>query len=129
MTAFQPRGEGRQRVTGVAAAVWAAAFTEAFGLISPSTLGRVRLKKTAALDDALVAIVYDDWRGDIAGFVFTVCDLNEIDASHRDPVNTARGMVLGELIEPSPHGQVRDVELLRPLNNEFSGIRWWGDVP
>ncbi|GAA3316647.1 hypothetical protein [Arthrobacter ramosus] len=108
---------------------WARAFEEGFKLVDESIIGRVRYRHAASIDATRIAVVYDDWRSALAGRVYDLRLLEELDFDRRQPIQTAMGIVLGELVEPTDEGRERDSTVLKPINAKYPGIHWFRSVP
>ncbi|GAA5188766.1 hypothetical protein GCM10023346_01680 [Arthrobacter gyeryongensis] len=94
-----------------------------------SIMDRVRYSHAASIDATRIAVVYEDWRSALAGRVYDLRLLEELDFDRRQPIQTAMGIVLGELVEPMDEGRERDSKVLKPINAEYLGIHWFGSVP
>ncbi|MDP9907076.1 hypothetical protein [Arthrobacter bambusae] len=92
-------------------------------------MGPVRYRHAVSIDATRIAVVYDDWRSELAGRVYDLRLLEELDFDRRQPIQTALGIVLGELVEPTDEGRERDSAVLKPINAKYPGIHWFGSVP
>ncbi|WP_437773183.1 hypothetical protein [Arthrobacter sp. KNU40] len=70
-----------------------------------SIMGHVRFRHAASIDATRIAVAYDDWRGALAGRVYDLRLLEELDFDRRQPIQTAMGIVLLELVEPTDEGR------------------------
>lgn len=122
-------GKSHGKPRSVQSERWAEAFRRAFDQISASVLDGVALIEAEPLDDERIGIVYQDRDGRTAGRVYLVRHLLEGDEHTADATMTARGFVIGDLVEPSDPGVEDDDPLLARLSSRHPGVRWTGSLP